>query len=83
MAQSHHRKKHKEHLRQFQHRQSNGPTVAKRKAAVIFAVVGTVLGLAISYFSSDANVVWIVIGTVAGGIAGYLFGRNIDRGLTK
>ncbi|MCW3117169.1 MAG: hypothetical protein JWM28_1251 [Chitinophagaceae bacterium] len=83
MAQSHHRKKHKEHLRQFQHRQENNTSVPKRKAAVIFAVVGTVIGLAVSYFSSDANLVWIAAGAVAGGVAGYLFGRNIDKGLTK
>jgi len=83
MAQSHHRKKHKEHLRQFQHRQENSQTTSKRKAAVIFAVVGSVIGLAVSYFSSDASILWIVAGTGAGCLAGYLFGRNIDKGLTK
>ena len=83
MAQSHHRKKHKEHLRQFQHRQETTVTKSKRKAAGIFTVVGIVLGLAVSYFSSDANLLWIAAGTAAGGIAGYLFGRNIDKGLTK
>jgi len=83
MAQSHHRKKHKEHLRQFQQKQGNATVEPKRKAAVIFSVVGAVIGLAISYFSSEANIVWIVAGTAAGGIAGYLFGRNIDKGITK
>jgi uncharacterized membrane protein YeaQ/YmgE (transglycosylase-associated protein family) len=83
MAQSHHRKKHKEHLRQYQHRQENMASAPKRKAAVIFAVVGAVIGLAVSYFSSDGNLLWIAAGTVAGGIAGYLFGRNIDKGIHK
>ncbi|MES1221663.1 MAG: hypothetical protein ABUT20_39550 [Bacteroidota bacterium] len=83
MAQSHHRKKHKEHLRQFQHRQENLTTTPKRKAASIFAVVGVVIGLAIGYFSSDANIIWLIVAGIAGGIAGYLFGRNIDKGLTK
>ena len=62
MAQSHHRKKHKEHLRQYQHRQENVSSAPKRKAAVIFAIVGVVIGLAVSYFASDANFVWIAIG---------------------
>jgi len=83
MAQSHHRKKHKEHLRQFQHRQENVTVEPKRKAAVIFAVVGAVIGLAVSYFSSEANIIWIAAGTALGGIGGYLFGRNIDKGITK
>ena len=83
MAQSHHRKKHKEHLRQYQHKQGNISSAPKRKAAVIFAIVGAVIGLAVSYFASDANFAWIVIGTVVGGAAGYLFGRNIDNGINK
>ena len=83
MAQSHHRKKHKEHLRQFQHKQGTTTAEPKRKAAVIFSVVGAVIGLAVSYFSSEAHIVWVVAGTAAGGVAGYLFGRNIDKAIKK
>jgi len=84
MARSHHRKKHKEHLRQFQHTHgSAAATTPKRKAAKVFAVVGAVIGLAISYFASDRSIVWSIVGVIIGSAAGYLLGSNIDKQASK
>ena len=76
MANPHHRKKHKEHLRQFQQNRISNETTAKGKAANIFAIVGGVIGLAIAYFASG-DLVWVAVGAFVGGIGGYLTGRNM------
>jgi hypothetical protein len=80
MARSHHRKKHKEHVRQFRH--SHEATSAsprtKGKASLVFALGGTVAGLLVSYFASDGSLVWMTAGLAAGAIAGYFLGRKID-----
>ena len=78
MARSHHRKKHKEQLRQFKHKEEEAYPKAKSKAANVFALVGAIIGLAVSYFASEGSITWIFIGLIAGGVAGYLIGRKID-----
>lgn len=79
MANPHHRKKHKEHVRQFKHSQEATNTVkAKGNASGVFAFAGIVAGLLISYFASNGSLIWIVAGALAGGLAGYLIGRRID-----
>ena len=79
MARSHHRKKHKEHLRQFQHSHENISTSQKTKAVWAFTIIGAIIGLAISYFAAEASIVWVAAGFVIGGTAGFLIGRNIDK----
>jgi hypothetical protein len=51
MARPHHRKGHKEHLKQFQNRAAGntGESKAKAKASSVFAVGGAVVGMAILY----------------------------------
>lgn len=78
MARSHHRKKHKEQLRQFKHKVETTWSTPKSKAANVFALVGAIVGLAVSYFSTGGSLLWIAIGLIAGGLAGYLIGRKID-----
>ena len=83
MARSHHRKKHKEHLRQFKH-SHDGSTTSERKATskavVIFGILGALIGFAVGYFGSNDSLVWSGIGMVVGAITGYYLGRNVDRG---
>jgi NAD/NADP transhydrogenase beta subunit len=79
MARSHHRKKHKEHLRQYKHKEETVVTTATSKAAGVFAIVGAVIGLAVSYFASEGSALWIIIGLIAGAAAGYFVGRNVDN----
>ena len=78
MARSHHRKKHKEQLRQFKHKEETTYSTPKSKASNIFAIMGAIVGLAVSYFASEGSVLWISIGLVAGGILGYFIGRKVD-----
>ena len=78
MANPHHRKKHKEQLRLFQKNRTTTETTAKGKAANIFAIVGAVIGLAVTYFATG-NLIWVAVGAVAGGMGGYFIGKNIDN----
>lgn len=80
MARSHHRKKHKEHLRQYQHTQEGASTKSpKGKVSGTIAIVGAILGIAVGYFTTDGNLTWIAFGAVAGGIVGFLIGRYLDK----
>jgi len=79
MARSHHRKKHKEHLRQFKHRGDTVSARPKSKATGIFIVAGAIIGLAVSYFATEASYLWMAIGSIVGGVAGYFIGRKVDE----
>ena len=79
MARSHHRKKHKEHLRQFKHSQETTVGKVKGKASSIFPIAGSVLGFAIGFFASNGGMLAMAIGLVIGAIAGWLLGRKIDQ----
>jgi uncharacterized protein YcfJ len=83
MARPHHRKKHKEHLRQFQHRGDINTTDAKGKGSNVFAIVGGVVGMAILYFATQGDIIWGLGGAVAGGFVGYLLGKSIDKSAKK
>ena len=84
MARSHHRKKHKEHLRQYQ-QSHEGISSRSKKAKVTgtFAVVGAILGIAIGYFATNGSLIWVAAGAVAGGIAGYLTENYFDKEGTR
>ena len=80
MARSHHRKKHKEHLRQFRHNQDvSSSRSGKVKATGLFTVIGAALGFAVSYFAANGSMTWIIVAVIVGAIGGYYIGRNIDR----
>ena len=85
MARPHHRKGHKEHLKQFQNRTSGntGESKAKAKASSVFAVGGAVAGLAILYFATQGNFIWALGGTAVGAALGYLIGKNIEKTAKK
>ena len=83
MARPHHRKKHKEHLRQYQQSRGGFSTTAKTKGTSVFAIVGGVIGLAIAYFATQGNIVWIIAGGVVGAGLGYVFGNSIDKSSRK
>lgn len=84
MARSHHRKKHKAHLRQYQHSiEGTNPVSKKSRVTGTFTVIGALLGTAVGYFASDGNLTWIGAAAAAGGVAGYLAGRYFDRETVK
>ncbi|MBE2231770.1 MAG: AtpZ/AtpI family protein [Chitinophagaceae bacterium] len=81
MARSHHRKKHREHVRQF--RQTHDTSTAEGrsgKAVNIFMIAGALAGFAIGYFASGAEPLWMATGLLLGAAGGYLAGRKIDEG---
>jgi len=78
MARSHHRKKHKEHLRQFKNKGETISSTPKSKASGIFTVGAAIIGLAVTYFGTQGSLLWMLIGAVAGGVGGYLIGRKVD-----
>lgn len=80
MARSHHRKKHKEHLRQYQHSHDTaGTKTGKGKITGTVAIIGAILGMAVGYFATDGILLWLAFGAVAGGLGGYLAGRYFDK----
>ena len=85
MANPHHRKKHKEHLKQFQNRATSttGESKEKAKASSVFAIGGAIVGLAIFYFATQGDFLWALGGGVVGAAIGYLIGKNIDRAAKK
>lgn len=85
MANPHHRKKHKAHLKQFQNRiaSQTGESKEKAKASSVFAIGGAVVGMAILYFATQGDFVWAIGGALVGAAVGYLVGRNIDRAARK
>jgi len=80
MARSHHRKKHKSHLRQF--RQSNDITGtasnSKTKASSVFSIAGALAGFAVAYFATQGSLGWVAGGLLIGAAAGYFIGKSID-----
>lgn len=85
MARPHHRKGHKEHLKQFQNRNTGttGESKAKAKPSSVFSVGGAVAGLAILYFATQGDFIWALGGGVIGGVIGYLAGKSWDKNPKK
>ncbi len=79
MARSHHRKKHKEHLRQFRNSQDTaGPKTGKGKTVGLFTAIGAAVGFAVSYFAAQGSAIWICAAIIAGAFIGYYIGHKID-----
>jgi hypothetical protein len=80
MARSHHRKKHKAHLRQFRHNNDITSTTsnAKTKASSVFSIAGALAGFAVSYFATQGSWAWVAGSTAVGAAAGYFIGKSID-----
>jgi hypothetical protein len=80
MARSHHRKKHKEHLRQFRHSHDTTSSKSRGRASNTFLIIGAVVGFAIGFFAAEGDITWSLIGLAAGSVLGYFIGRRIDAG---
>lgn len=84
MARSHHRKKHKTHVRQFRKQQSSGSGGFRRSSTFpVFTIIGGALGAVVGYIATGGEILWVVAGLVAGAAAGYLLGRKIDADSSK
>lgn len=81
MANPHHRKKHKGHLKQFKQRAAShtGESKEKAKASTLFGIAGAVVGIAILYFATQGDFIWAAGGGILGGIVGFMIGKGVDR----
>jgi len=55
----------------------------KRSAALVVAILAAILGLAVAYFTQGSDPLWMMIGTLAGAIVGYLVGHAMDKSIAK
>lgn len=89
MANTHHRAKHKSYVHQkhvaHQHHNHEQSIVTKqaRSAGMPLAIAGALIGLLIGYLANKDSLVILAISFIAGALAGYLFGNNIDKAARK
>ena len=80
MARSHHRKNHKEHLKQFKHSHDTATSASKArtKASSVFTIAGALVGFAVSYFATQGSIIWVAVGLLTGAGIGYMIGKKVD-----
>ncbi len=66
------------------HHPANTEKAKKHNSAVLVAVIFfCLLGIGIAYFAAGTSLVWLLTGAAGGAIAGYFFGHQIDKTLSK
>ena len=78
MARTHHRRKHKQHLEQFKHRQDATASAPHSRATTVFAVVGLIAGLFTSYFIFDGALLPVIAIAIIAAVLGYYIGKSVD-----
>ncbi len=53
------------------------------KVIPVAVVIFILFGLGITYFAVGNNITWLIIGALIGAGAGFLFGYQIAKGLSK
>lgn len=81
MANPHHRKKHK-HFQPPPHHPADTRKSSGR-GSIVMSIIGGISGLIVSYMGAGDNYLWLVLGTAAGIILGYLFGKRLDKSFEK
>jgi len=79
MPHSRHRHKHESH----QPHHHPAPPKPSRKATPIITFLAAIFGLVVGAMASESNLLWMIIGAIAGTIAGYFIGKNIDGTAAK
>lgn len=82
MARSHHRKKHREHVKQFRHSHDTATSSVSSngKATTIVMIIGALTGFAVAFFASGGVLLWMTAGLILGALGGYFAGKKIDAG---
>jgi hypothetical protein len=81
MARSHHRKKHREHVKQFRQSHDTATSAGSNgKATSIVMIIGALVGFAVAFFASGGVLLWMTVGLILGAIGGYFAGKKIDEG---
>jgi uncharacterized membrane protein len=86
MPQSKSRHPHK-HPQQHDHPLHAPATVPKHKktnqSIIVTSIFFALLGLGISFFIAGSNIIALIVGALTGTIAGYIFGLQVNKSLTK
>lgn len=73
--------------RKHHHEQHIPPHTVKsensRSAVKVAVIFFGLLGLGIAYFAAGASIPWLIAGAAVGAIAGYFFGKQIDRSFSR
>ena len=72
-----------------EHHHQNVPlphkAAGKKNHSVVYVsiIFFGLLGMGIAFFTAGTAITWLATGGVIGGIAGYFFGHQIDKVITK
>ena len=80
MARSHHRKKHREHVKQFRQSHDTATSAGSNGKATTIVIVGGLVGFAVAFFASGGVLLWMTLGLILGAAGGYFAGKKIDEG---
>jgi uncharacterized membrane protein YfcA len=78
MRRSHHSRKKRRSFPQHPSR----PKPPRRAAIIIFILFMSAFGGGLGYFTS-VSLVWMIVGVIVGGVAGYFIGDRLDRMAVK
>ena len=80
MPTSHHRREHKSHIRNYHKEHVSNKETSNRsnkgRSSLLFVIIGAITGLGLSFFASEGNMYWVLIGTLAGSIGGYFLEKK-------
>ena len=77
------KKRHNSHPQQH-HTPGNKPATHKNGKLVYAGIIFfALLGLGIAFFIAGASIVWLILGIVLGAVAGYFFGYQMEKTLSK
>ena len=66
------------------HAPANAVKSKKNRSAVITAIIFfAVIGIGIAFFAQGVKPLWLMAGAIAGSIAGYYFGKQLDKSFAK
>lgn len=57
--------------------------IKKGSAVVVVAIFFALIGLSIAYFTAGTDPLWLLLGAAAGAVAGYFFGKQLDKSFSK
>ena len=78
------RSKQRKHHHDPQQHPAGAKKTGKGRSAVTVAVIFfALLGLGIAFFASGSSILWMLLGALVGGVAGYFFGKQIDKSLAS
>jgi hypothetical protein len=74
-----HKHHHQQHHSNPPQQQAQAKTSTRRSAVSIMIVFIGLLGLFIAFIAAGTDILWLIVGALAGAVAGYFIGRSMDR----